>query len=274
MDFPLLGIALILGIVEGLTEFLPISSTGHLIIIGDLLGYNDDASKVFKIVIQFAAILAVCWDYRERLSRVATGLATDAAARRFVGLLFIGFLPAAVLGLIFHSAIKALLFNPLTVATALVVGGLLILYLERRAYHPHIESIDAMRWTDALKVGFAQALAMIPGTSRSGATIMGGLVFGLSRSTAAEFSFFLAIPTMFAATVYDLYRSRALLHAADLPVFAVGFVASFLAAMFAVKAFIRFVSNHTFVAFAWYRIVFGLIVLATSQLGIVAWSEF
>ncbi|MCK0511831.1 undecaprenyl-diphosphate phosphatase [Aromatoleum buckelii] len=274
MDLPLLVIALILGIVEGLTEFLPISSTGHLIIIGDLLGYNDATSKVFKIVIQFAAILAVCWDYRERLVRVAAGVGSEPAAQRFIGLLFIGFLPAAVLGLMFHSTIKGLLFNPLTVATALVVGGLLILYLERRAYHPHINAIDEMRWPDALKVGFAQAAAMIPGTSRSGATILGGLVFGLSRKAAAEFSFFLSIPTMFAATVYDLYKNRDLLHMADLPVFAIGFVASFFAAMFAVKAFIRFISNHTFVAFAWYRIVFGLVVLATWQLGLVEWSEF
>lgn len=274
MDLPLLVIALILGIVEGLTEFLPISSTGHLIIIGDLLGYNDATSKVFKIVIQFAAILAVCWDYRERLARVAAGVGTEPAAQRFIGLLFIGFLPAAVLGLMFHSTIKGLLFNPLTVATALVVGGLLILYLERRAYHPRINAIDEMRWPDALKVGFAQAAAMIPGTSRSGATILGGLAFGLSRKAAAEFSFFLSIPTMFAATVYDLYKNRDLLHMADLPVFAIGFVASFFAAMFAVKAFIRFISNHTFVAFAWYRIVFGLVVLATWQLGLVEWSEF
>ncbi len=273
MDLPLLVVALILGIVEGLTEFLPISSTGHLIILGDLLGYNDEASKVFKIVIQLAAILAVCWDYRERLTKIARGLSDDPAARRFVGLLFVGFLPAAVLGLMFHSTIKGLLFNPLTVATALVIGGVLILYLERRAYHPHIGTIDRMKWSDALKVGFAQALAMIPGTSRSGATILGGLYFGLSRKAAAEFSFFLAIPTMFAATVYDLYKNRALLDIADVPVFAVGFVASFFAAMFAVKAFIRFISNHTFVAFAWYRIVFGLIVLATWQFGLVEWSE-
>ena len=273
MDLSLLLIALVLGIVEGLTEFLPVSSTGHLIIVGDLLGYNDETSKVFKIVIQFAAVLAVCWDYRARLGQVAGGLASDPVARRFVGLLFIGFLPAAVLGLMFHSTIKALLFNPLTVATALVVGGLIILYLEKRAYHPGIQSVDEMRWADALKVGFAQALAMVPGTSRSGATIMGGLLFGLSRKTAAEFSFFLAIPTMFAATVYDLYKNRALLDAGDLPVFAIGFVASFFAAMLAVKVFIRFISNHTFIAFAWYRIVFGLIVLATWRLDLVAWSE-
>lgn len=273
MDLPLLLTALVLGIVEGLTEFLPISSTGHLIVLGDLLGYNDDASKVFKIVIQLGAILAVCWDYRERLLHIAGTLTTERASQRFVGLLFVGFLPAAVLGLMFHATIKSLLFNPITVATALVIGGVVILYVEKRAYHPRIHAVDAMRWSDALKVGFAQALAMIPGTSRSGATIMGGLIFGLSRKSAAEFSFFLAIPTMFAATVYDLYKNWALLRLEDLPVFAVGFIASFVAAMWAVRGFIKFISNHTFVGFAWYRIVFGLVVLATWYFGWVEWSE-
>ncbi|NMG35364.1 undecaprenyl-diphosphate phosphatase [Azoarcus sp. TTM-91] len=273
MDVQLLLTALLLGIVEGLTEFLPISSTGHLIIVGDLLGYNDEASTVFKIVIQFAAILAVCWEYRERLIKVAVGLPREREAQRFVGLLFLGFLPAAVLGLMFHSVIKTVLFNPLTVATALVVGGLIILYVEKRAYRPRINTVEEMGWADAVKIGFAQALAMIPGTSRSGSTIMGGLIFGLSRKTAAEFSFFLAIPTMFAATVYDLYKNWGLLHAQDLPVFAIGFVASFLSAMVAVKTFIRFISNHTFIGFAWYRIVFGLIVLASWQFGLVDWSE-
>ncbi len=272
MDLILLLKAALLGVVEGLTEFLPISSTGHLIILGDLIVYNDETSKVFKIVIQLGAILAVCWDYRERLGKMVVGLPSDPVAQRFVGLLLIGFLPAAVLGLMFHSTIKALLFNPITVATALIVGGFIILYVEKRAYHPRINSVDEMRWPDALKVGFAQALAMIPGTSRSGATIMGGMVFGLSRKTAAEFSFFLAIPTMFAATVYDLYKNWALLNMADLPVFAVGFVTSFIAAMWAVRAFIRFISNHTFVVFAWYRIVFGLLVLGTYYMGWVDWS--
>ena len=272
MDLILLLKAAILGVIEGLTEFLPISSTGHLIIIGDLIGYNDETSKVFKIVIQLGAILAVCWDYRERLGKIVMGLPSDPVAQRFAGLLFIGFLPAAVLGLMFHSTIKELLFNPITVATALIVGGFIILYVEKRAYHPRINSVDEMRWPDALKVGAAQAVAMIPGTSRSGATIMGGMVFGLSRKTAAEFSFFLAIPTMFAATVYDLYKNWALLHMADLPVFAVGFVTAFIAAMWAVRAFIRFISNHTFVVFAWYRIVFGLLVLGTYYTGWVDWS--
>jgi len=273
MDIALLTKAAILGIVEGLTEFLPVSSTGHLIILGDLLGYNDETSKVFKIVIQLGAILAVCWDYRERLMKMVAGLPDDKPSQRFAAMLFIGFLPAAVLGLMFHSTIKALLFNPITVATALIVGGFIILYVEKRAYHPRINSVDEMRWPDALRVGFAQALAMIPGTSRSGATIMGGLIFGLSRKTAAEFSFFLAIPTMFAATFYDLYKNWALLHASDLPVFAVGFICSFVAAMWAVKGFIRFISNHTFEAFAWYRIAFGLVVLGTAYSGAVSWSQ-
>ncbi|BAL26106.1 undecaprenyl-diphosphate phosphatase [Azoarcus sp. KH32C] len=272
MDLPQYLVALILGIIEGLTEFLPVSSTGHLIIFGDLLNFNDEVGKVFEIVIQFGAILAVCWDYRQRLTDVALGITRYASARRFVTLLFVGFLPAAVLGLLFHSKIKALLFNPLTVATALIVGGLVILYLEKRNHRPRIHAIDDMRWTDALKVGFAQALAMIPGTSRSGATIMGGLIFGLSRKTAAEFSFFLAIPTMFAATVLDLYKNRALLHLHDFPMFAIGFVAAFLSAMWAVRGFIRFVSNHTFIAFAWYRIAFGLFVLATWYFGWVQWT--
>lgn len=272
MDTTLLLKAAILGIVEGLTEFLPISSTGHLIILGDLLDYNDETSKVFKIVIQLGAILAVCWDYRVRLMKMVVGLPGDPVAQRFAAMLFIGFLPAAVLGLMFYFTIKTLLFNPITVATALIVGGFIILYMEKRAYHPRLNSMDEMRWPDALKVGFAQALAMIPGTSRSGATIMGGLIFGLSRKAAAEFSFFLAIPTMFAATVYDLCRNWALLHANDMPVFAVGFAASFIAAMWAVKSFIRFISNHTFVVFAWYRIVFGLVVLGTAYSGAVSWS--
>lgn len=272
MDPILLLKALILGIVEGLTEFLPISSTGHLIIVGSLLNYTDEQSKVFKIVIQLAAILAVCWLYRERITKVAGGLWSDPVQQRFVGLLIFGFLPAAVLGLMFHSTIKAYLFNPLTVAGALIVGGFLILYIERKVYQPRINSVDEMRWPDALKVGFAQALAMFPGTSRSGATIMGGLIFGLSRKTATEFSFFLAIPTMFAATVYDVYKNWAILRLEDAPVFAVGFVASFVAAMLSVRALVRYISNHDFTVFAWYRIVFGVIVLLTAQMGWVEWA--
>jgi undecaprenyl-diphosphatase len=272
MDPILLLKALILGIVEGLTEFLPISSTGHLIIVGSLLDYTNEQSKVFKIVIQLGAILAVCWDFRDRISKVIGGLGNDPVQQRFASLVMVAFLPAAVLGLIFHSTIKAYLFNPLTVAMALIGGGILILYIERKAYHPRINAIDEMNWRDALKVGFAQALAMFPGVSRSGATIMGGLIFGLSRKTATEFSFFLAIPTMFAATAYDLAKNWKLLQLADLPVFAVGFVASFIAAMLTVKALLRYVSSHDFSVFAWYRIVFGIVVLLSAQFGWVQWT--
>lgn len=273
MDSQLLLTALLLGIVEGLTEFLPVSSTGHLIVVGSLLGYTDEQSKVFKIVIQLAAILAVCWDYRGRIGQVVEGLAIrDPAQGRFVGHILVAFLPAAVLGVMFHGVIKTYLFNPLTVAGALIVGGLMILYIEKRAYHPRIQSMDGMTWQTALKLGFAQALSMFPGVSRAGATIMGGLVFGLSRKAATEFSFFLAIPTMLAATVYDLYKNWQLLSLEhDLPVFAVGFVASFIAAMLTVKALLRFVSNHTFVVFAWYRIAFGLVVWLTAYGGWVDW---
>jgi len=272
MDAILLVKAAVLGIIEGLTEFLPVSSTGHLIIFGDLLNYTDEQSKVFKIVIQLAAILAVCWDYRAKIAEVLGGLGSDRNAQRFSFNLILAFLPAAVLGLLFYKIIKGYLFNPLTVAGALVVGGFVILYIERRAYHPRLESVDEMGWKEALKVGFAQSLAMFPGVSRSGATIMGGLLFGLSRKAATEFSFFLAIPTMLAATAYDVYKNWALLRMDDLPVFAVGFVFSFLAAMVAVKAFIRFVSGHSFAPFAWYRIAFGLFVLLSWQMGWVSWN--
>lgn len=272
MDILLLLKAILLGIVEGVTEFLPISSTGHLIIVGDLLNYNDEQSKVFKIVIQLAAILAVCWDFRARITTVVSGLHRDRQQQHFAFLIIMGFLPAMVLGVLFHSTIKTYLFNPLTVAAALIAGGLLILYIEKRAYQPRFTSVDEMSWREALSVGFAQSLAMFPGVSRAGATIMGGLIFGLSRKAATEFSFFLAIPTMFAATVYDVYKNWALLRMDDLPVFAVGFVASFIAAMLTVKALLRFVSNHTFIPFAWYRIVFGGVVLLTWYFGIIDWS--
>lgn len=272
MDWLLLFKALILGVVEGVTEFLPISSTGHLIVVGDLLNYNDEQSKVFKIVIQLAAILAVCWDFRTRIATVVGGLRTDPVQQRFATLIFVGFLPALILGFLFYSTIKAYLFNPITVAGALIAGGLLILYIEKRAYQPRYEKVEDMSWREALSVGFAQSFAMFPGVSRAGATIMGGLIFGLSRKAATEFSFFLAIPTMLAATVYDVYKNWALLSVNDLPVFAVGFVAAFIAAMLTVKGLLKFVSSHTFVPFAWYRIIFGGVVLATYYLGIVNWS--
>lgn len=272
MDFLLLLKALILGIVEGITEFLPISSTGHMIIVGDLLNFNSESGKVFEIVIQFAAILAVCWDYRQRLIQAVGGLARDPLQQRFVMLLIIAFLPAGVLGLLFHHAIKTYLFNPITVATALVIGGVVIIYLEKRRHTIRINSVDDMNWKQALPIGFAQSLAMIPGVSRAGATIMGGLVLGLSRKSATEFSFFLAIPTMTAATLYDVYKNWSSLHAGDLPVFVVGFIASFIAAMITVRALLRFVAHHTFIPFAWYRIVFGGFVLLTYYSGMVDWS--
>lgn len=261
MDFFLLLKALLLGLVEGLTEFLPISSTGHLIIVGDWLNFNDEKGKVFEIVIQLGAILAVCWEFRRKIYTVASGLTHDRGAQRFAMNIAIAFLPAVVLGLLFHKMIKEYLFNPFTVAIALIIGGFIILWLEKRTVAPRIHHIDDLRWHDALKIGLAQSVAMFPGVSRSGATIMGGLWLGLSRTTATEFSFFLAIPTMTAATVYDVYKNWHLLHASDLPMFAVGFIAAFLSAFFAVKALLHYVAHHTFTAFAWYRIVFGTIVL-------------
>lgn len=261
MDLILLFKAFVLGIVEGLTEFLPISSTGHLIIVGDLLNFNDEVGKVFEIVIQLGAILAVCWEYRARLLHVVAKLPSERSSQRFVANLFIAFLPAAILGILFIKAIKAHLFNPFAVAVAFIVGALVIFWVEARKTAPRINSVDDMSWRDALKVGLAQCFSLIPGTSRSGATIMGGMIFGLSRQTATEFSFFLAIPIMFAATFYDTYKHWDLLHAHDLPTFAVGFVTAFIAAFFAVRALLKYVAHHTFVVFAWYRIIFGVVLL-------------
>ncbi|KAB2312340.1 undecaprenyl-diphosphate phosphatase [Betaproteobacteria bacterium SCN2] len=264
--------ALILGIVEGITEFLPISSTGHLILAGQLLGFNDERAKVFMIAIQFAAILAVVWEYRARLSHVATTLHRDPASRRLAVNLLAGVLPAAVLGFLLYKEIKGYLFNPLVVASALVIGGLLILWAERRQHAVSAETLDDIGWRRALGIGFAQALAMIPGTSRSGATIIGGLFLGLSRKAAAEFSFFLAIPTMFAATSYDLYKNWHLFDAGDIPLFAIGGVTAFASALVAVRTLIKFVSRHDYTVFAWYRIVFGMVVLLTAYTGLVDWS--
>jgi len=276
LDHPTLIVALLLGIVEGLTEFLPISSTGHLIVAGSLLGYTGDQAKVFEIVIQAGAILAVCWEFRARLLTVARGLGRDERANRFVLNLFVAFLPAAILGLAFSKAIKAVLFAPVPVACASVVGAFVILWAERRQRaRPEtvrIDDVDAMRWTDALKVGCAQALALVPGTSRSGATIIGGMLFGLSRRAATEFSFFLAIPTLFAACAYEAFKNRHLLSTADLPAFGVGFATAFVAAFLCVRWLLRYVSHHDFVPFAWYRIVFGAAVLATAWAGVVKWD--
>ena len=273
MDLILLFKAFILGVVEGMTEFLPISSTGHLILIGSLLDFNDERGKVFTIAIQLGAILAVCWEYRSKVIQIITGVGRDEASNRFVINLLVAFLPAAILGFFFISIIKSYLFHPVPVAIALVVGGLLILWAERREHTVEVENVDDMDWKHALKVGCAQCLAMIPGTSRSGATIIGGLLFGLSRKAAAEFSFFLAIPTMFAATVYDIYKNREFLEWNDFSMFAVGFIAAFISALIAVRGLVRFVSNHDFTIFAWYRIVFGIVILITAYTGVITWSE-
>ncbi len=276
MDHPTLIVALILGIVEGLTEFLPISSTGHLILAGSLLGYTGEQAKVFEIVIQAGAILAVCWEFRAKLAAVVAGLPSDPRAQRFALNLVVAFLPAAVLGLAFSRFIKAALFAPIPVALAFIVGALVILWAERRQRaRPdtvRIDDVDDLRWTDALKIGFAQAFALIPGTSRSGATIIGGMLFGLSRRAATEFSFFLAIPTLFAACIYEGVKNRHLLHAADLPAFGVGFAAAFVSAFLCVRWLLRYVSRHDFTPFAWYRIVFGLVILVTAYAGIVRWE--
>lgn len=271
-DPTLLLTALILGLVEGITEFLPISSTGHLIIAGQVLGFTGEKAKVFMIAIQLAAILAVVWEYRVRLGHVARTVHTEPASRRLVINLMAGFLPAAILGFLFYKEIKGYLFNPIVVASALVIGGVLILWAERRKHVVSTETIDDLSWRRALAVGFAQALAMIPGTSRSGATIIGGLFLGMSRKAAAEFSFFLAIPTMSAATVYDLYKNWQLFNVNDVPLFLVGGVAAFISALIAVRTLIKFVSRHDYTLFAWYRIVFGGVVLVTAYSGLVDWG--
>lgn len=273
MDITLMLHALILGIVEGLTEFLPISSTGHLILVGDLLNFNDDKGKVFEIVIQFGAILAVIWEYRRKIGSVIIGLGRDPLANRLVINLMIAFLPAAVLGLLFGKLIKVHLFQPVPVAMAFLVGAVLILWAERRPHRIRVENVDDLSAIDAFKVGCAQCLALIPGTSRSGATIVGGLLFGLSRKAATEFSFFLAIPTLSAATFYELYKGRHLFSADDLGLFSVGFIASFISAFLCVRWLLRFISSHDFTPFAWYRIVFGLIVLITWHFDLVSWTS-
>lgn len=277
MDTVLALKALIMGIVEGLTEFLPISSTGHLILAGSLLNFTGEKIKVFEIVIQAGAILAVCWEYRARIAAVTGGLLSERRAQKFALNLLIGFLPAALLGLVFGKVVKEVLFAPVPVAIAFIVGGLVILWVERRnRINPaaaRVETVDDLSALDALKVGCAQAFALIPGTSRSGATIIGGMWLGLSRKAATEFSFFLAIPTLLAATVYSLYKERALLSTADIPLFGIGTVAAFVSAFFCVRWLLRYISTHDFTFFAWYRIAFGILVLASSYGGWVVWAD-
>ena len=273
MDALLLLKAAIMGIVEGLTEFLPISSTGHLILAGQLLGLHDDKAKVFDIAIQTGAIFAVILVYAERLRTVLLGLPSQPQARRFATNVAIGFVPAVVLGLLLGKAIKAHLFTPEVVASSFIAGGLIILWAERRAQSAlRVERVDDMGPLDALKVGLVQCLAMVPGTSRSGATIIGGMLLGLSRKAATEFSFFLAIPTLIGAGLYSLYKERALLDWADLPMFGVGLLFSFLSAWVCVRWLLRYVASHSFTPFAWYRIAFGLAVLVSSHYGWINWS--
>jgi len=278
MDIVLALKALIMGLVEGFTEFLPISSTGHLILAEHLLGFHgmEEKMKVFEIVIQAGAIFAVCWEYRARIAAVLTGLG-DPKQQRFALNVLIAFLPAAVLGVLFNKAIKAKLFAPVPVALAFIVGGFVILWVEKREKaNPamaRINSVDDLKPIDALKIGIAQAFALIPGTSRSGATIMGSMIFGLSRKVATEFSFFLAIPTLLGATVYSLYKERALLSASDLPLFSICTVAAFVSAFLCVRWLLRYISSHTFTAFAWYRIAFGLMVLVTGYTGVIVWAD-
>lgn len=263
--------ALLLGVVEGLTEFLPISSTGHQIIVADLIGFGGERALAFNIIIQLGAILAVVWEYRQKIFNVVIGLPREQQAQRFTLNLLVAFFPAVVLGVAFADLIHEYLFNPITVATALVIGGVIMLWAEKRQHAVQAETVDDMRWAHALKVGCAQCLALIPGTSRSGATIIGGLLFGLSRKAATEFSFFLAMPTMVGAAVYSGYKYRDLFQPADLPVFAIGFVTSFIFAMLAVRALLKFIGNHSYAAFAWYRIIFGLVILTTWQFSLIDW---
>jgi undecaprenyl-diphosphatase len=262
MDLVLILKALLLGLVEGATEFLPVSSTGHLIIVSDLLDFMSvEKREIFEIVIQLGSILAVVWLYHARLFKVIRTVKSDINAQRFVLQLLIAFLPLALIGLVFHKQIKNLLFHPVPVAMALIVGGLLILLIEKLALKARTNSIEEMSSWQAVKIGFAQSLALIPGVSRSGATILGGMSFGLSRQVATEFSFFLAIPVMFAATGFDLLKHRDLLSVEDAGLFLIGFIAAFFSALVAIKTLIRYVAGHDFKIFAWYRIALGILVL-------------
>jgi undecaprenyl-diphosphatase len=289
MDIYLILKAVILGLVEGFTEFLPISSTGHLILVADLLDFNDEKSKAFNVIIQFGAILAVCWEYRQKLISVVTGITSRKASQRFAMNVIIATMPAIVLALIFGEYIKSALFSPIPVATALIVGGFIIFWAEARQkklesevgggvlISRDIDSVDDLNWRDALKIGLAQCAALIPGTSRSGATIIGGMLFGLPRKVATEFSFFLAIPVIAGATLYELIKLRDVLGDTSWstfgPVLGVGFVVSFISAFVCIRWLIRYVATHDFKAFAWYRIIFGVLVLLTAWTGAVQWSN-
>ena len=273
MDIVLLVKAAIMGVVEGLTEFLPISSTGHLILAGVLLGFDDAKAKVFDIAIQTGAIFAVILVYWQKIRATLVALPSQRQAQRFALNVLIGFVPAVVLGLLLGKAIKAHLFTPVVVASTFILGGFIILWAERRAPSAtRIQEVDDMTALDALKVGLVQCLAMVPGTSRSGATIIGGMLLGLSRKAATDYSFFLAIPTLVGAGAYSLYKERALLEMADLPMFSVGLFFSFISAWLCVRWLLRYISTHSFVPFAWYRIVFGVVVLVTAWTGWIPWN--
>ena len=281
MDLILLLKAVILGVVEGLTEFLPISSTGHLILVGDLLDFNDERGKAFEVIIQFGAILAVCWEFREKLLKVAFSFTSSPSARRFVLNLLIASVPAMGLAFLFGKHIKAVLFAPIPVATAFIVGALIIFWAEHRqekmtASQSRVQSVEDLTPMDALKVGLAQCAALIPGTSRSGATIIGGMLFGLPRAVATEFSFFLAIPVIGGATAYELlklWKAPVAFSGEFTLAIAVGFIAAFISAFICVRWLIHYVAHHNFIPFAWYRIIFGLLVLITSYSGLIAWSH-
>jgi undecaprenyl-diphosphatase len=285
LDWLLAFKALLLGVVEGLTEFLPVSSTGHLIVAEDVVRFTIATREAFIVAIQAGAILAVCWEYRQRLTHFLLNFHRDASEQRLAVNVAVAFLPAAVIGVLAKSTIERFLFKPLPVAIALVIGALVIFWAEarhRRSYgeldlagrrRARVESLDDVRPWDALRIGLVQCLALIPGTSRSGATIIGGLLFGLSRKAATEFSFFLAIPTVIGASVYSGFKARAQFVAADLPLYAIGFVAAFFSALLCVRWFLRYVSQHDFRAFAWYRIVFGGVILLTAYAGWVDWTQ-
>lgn len=281
MDLILLGKALILGVVEGLTEFLPISSTGHLILVGDLLNFNDEQGKAFEVIIQFGAILAVCWEFREKLLRVASSFTKSALSLRFVLNLLIASFPAMGLAFIFGKHIKAVLFSPIPVASAFIVGALVIFWAEKRQQSnslasARIQTVDDLSYLDAFKVGLAQCAALIPGTSRSGATIIGGMLFGIPRAVATEFSFFLAIPVIGGATAYELlklWKNPVAISGEFGLAIVVGFIAAFISAFICVRWLIHYVAHHNFVPFAWYRIIFGLLVLMSAYTGLVAWTH-
>ena len=281
MDLILLIKAVVLGVVEGFTEFLPISSTGHLILVGDLLDFNDEKGKAFEVIIQFGAILAVCWEFRDKLLKVIGSLSSSASSRRFVLNLLIASIPAMGLAFIFSKHIKAVLFAPIPVASAFIVGAFIIFWAESRQSRlgdkvSRIQTVDDLSYLDAFKVGVAQCAALIPGTSRSGATIIGGMLFGLPRAVATEFSFFLAIPVIGGATAYELlklWKNPVTISGEYTLAIVIGFIAAFISAFICVRWLIHYVAHHNFKPFAWYRIVFGLLVLFTSYSGLIQWSH-